>query len=82
MKTLRSLPFLCGVLLFAQASRAAAQGLDLLASPLESAQPYAWKHFSEDPQTKLSDVWQLGEGDRHLRIGKHVEGLQFKKSQR
>ncbi len=40
----------------------AAESIDLLAGPLESAQPYAWKSFSEDPQTKLQDVWQWREG--------------------
>ena len=36
--------------------------LDLLARPLESARPHAWKHFSQDPEAKLSDVWQLRDG--------------------
>jgi len=36
--------------------------LNLLNQPLESAHPYAWKYFSEDPQTKLADVWQLRDG--------------------
>lgn len=62
MKLQHSLIVLCGLFLFASANRAAAQPLDLLARPLESARPYAWKHFSEDPKTKLSDVWQLREG--------------------
>jgi hypothetical protein len=37
-------------------------GDDLLTNPLESVRPYAWKHYSEDPQAKLSDVWQVREG--------------------
>jgi len=44
------------------AAESAGPPLDLLARPLESAQPYAWKHFSEDPQARLSEVWQLRDG--------------------
>lgn len=51
----------CGLFLFAHVTPAA-EGLDLLAGPLETARPYVWKHFSENPQTKLSDVWQLRDG--------------------
>lgn len=51
----------CGLFLFTHVTRAA-ERLDLLAGPLETARPYAWKHFSENPQTKLSDVWQLRDG--------------------
>ena len=40
----------------------AAEWLDLLTEPLEAARPYPWKHFSEQPQTRLSEVWQLREG--------------------
>jgi len=35
---------------------------DLLARPLDSSQPYAWKHFAEDPQVQLAEVWQLRDG--------------------
>jgi len=44
------------------AGDAADPGIDLLAGPLGSAQPYAWKHFSEDPQSPLEAIWQLREG--------------------
>jgi hypothetical protein len=42
----------------AAAGAAAAEGVDLLAQPLEAS----WKSFSEDPATKLADVWQIKEG--------------------
>jgi hypothetical protein len=61
MKLLHHLAILCALLLFAPANPAA-EWVDLLASPLESAGPYAWKHFSENPQTTLSNVWQLRNG--------------------
>lgn len=51
----------CGLFLLTSVTPAA-EGLDLLAGPLETARPYTWKHFSENPQTKLSDVWQLRDG--------------------
>jgi len=44
------------------AAETARPSLDLLAQPLETARPYAWKHFSENSQTKLSEVWQLRDG--------------------
>jgi 3-keto-disaccharide hydrolase len=44
------------------AAEPARPSLDLLAQPLETARPYAWKHFSENSQTKLSEVWQLRDG--------------------
>jgi hypothetical protein len=47
---------------FLQAADATKPSVDLLAHPLDSARPYAWKHFSEDPKTKLPDVWQLRDG--------------------
>ena len=36
----------------AAAADAGGPGYDLLAGPLDSVRPYAWKHFSEDPQTR------------------------------
>ena len=44
------------------AAEPATPSLDLLARPLESARPFAWKQFSEVSTTKLSDVWQLRDG--------------------
>lgn len=61
MKLQCRLAALCGLLLLHHPAPAA-EGIDLLANPLEAARPYAWKHFSENPQTKLSDVWQLRDG--------------------
>jgi hypothetical protein len=61
MKLQHHLAILCALLLFAPANPAA-EWVDLLAGPLESTGPYAWKHFSENPQTTLSSVWQLRNG--------------------
>jgi hypothetical protein len=62
MKLQYHLALLAGFVLVAPVHGAAAEWIDLLAGPLESAQPYAWKHFSEEPQSKLSEVWQLRDG--------------------
>lgn len=61
MKFPPCLAIVAGCFLFAASNRAA-EGIDLLAGPLESAQPYAWKHFSEDARAKLADVWRLRDG--------------------
>ncbi len=48
--------------LLAATAAAAESSIDLLAGPLASVKPYAWKQFSEDPQTPLADTWQLLDG--------------------
>jgi len=41
-----------------QPDAAAGRALELLAQPLATA----WKHFSEEPASRLGDVWQLQDG--------------------
>lgn len=47
---------------FAPAAPSNAEWRDLLAVPLEAAQPYPWKHFLEDAQAKPSATWQWRQG--------------------
>ena len=47
----------CALLVAAEKTTA----IDLL-NPPPAAEGSAWKHFSEDPNTKLGDVWQIKDG--------------------
>ena len=53
----------CGALLVAEEETAEKTGkpIDLLNPPPRAAGS-AWKHFSEDPDTKFGDVWQIKDG--------------------